>query len=173
MQTTDPILDAEYRRLAALGANFHGLSLLNHAKEIAQLIRSTKSSTILDYGCGRGDAYGGDYQLHRRWRVEMPTLYDPAFASHDRKPSGTFDGVICSDVLEHVPEELVDAVLLELFGYAERFVWMSVCCRPAKKHFENGQNMHVTVKPYDWWIRKVVPIAETRSHLTWKLTETE
>jgi hypothetical protein len=34
-------------------------------------------------------------------------------------------------------------------------VWASVCCRPAKKHFPDGVNMHVTVMPLDWWQERV------------------
>jgi hypothetical protein len=67
--------------------------------------------------------------------------------------------VICSDVLEHVPEQLVDNVIEELFGYARLFVWMSICCRQAKKHFPDGTNLHVTVQPEAWWIARIARYA--------------
>jgi len=60
--------------------------------------------------------------------------------------------VISSDVLEHVPEADVDEFVKTLFGYARGVVWASFCARPAKKHFpQNGENLHVTQRPYQWW----------------------
>jgi hypothetical protein len=151
--TIDPELNVKYAAMAAKGGNLRGLSLLLHEKPIRKLIRNTGSKSILDYGSGAGDAYTVK-SLHKLWGVDKPVLYDPAFPSHSEKPEGQFDGVICNDVMEHVPEYLVEAVIDELFAYATRFVFASVCCRPAAKKFADGQNLHVTVKPFAWWQEK-------------------
>lgn len=140
-----------YRTMASQGANLYGLSILKHSSIIGGLIHRTGSKTLLDYGCGAGMAYDPPYEVHRAWAVEKPTLFDPAFASHDVLPIEQFDGVLCSDVLEHVPVEDLDAMMEELFSLARNFVWASVCCRPAKKSFPDGTNLHVTVRPLDWW----------------------
>ncbi len=147
---------ALYRELAAGGKNFFGLSLLTRADEIGALIERTGARTILDYGSGRGDGYLPPHEVHKVWGVERPTLYDPAFPEHDvLPPAGVlFDGVICSDVLEHVPVREVDQVIDELFDFATKFVWCSYCSRPAKKLFPDGRNMHVTQKPPEWWERR-------------------
>ena len=138
--------------------------MVQYEKPIRKLIARTESKTILDYGCGMGHAYT-QQGLHKRWGVALPTLYDPAYEPYSIKPAGTFDGVICSDVLEHVPEKLVDAVIAELFDYADKFVWASVCCRPAKKLFPNGKNLHVTIQPFAWWQAKVTKASKGRLHL--------
>lgn len=39
------------------------------------------------------------------WRVDSITLYDPGYEPYSTLPVGDFDGVICTDVLEHCPEE--------------------------------------------------------------------
>ena len=78
------------------------------------------------------------------------TLYDLAFRRDDIPAGRQFDMVICSDVLEHVPEDEVDQLIERLFGYGRRGL-ASVCCRLAKKTFADGTNMHVTVQPYEWW----------------------
>lgn len=148
--TVDEKLVRKYRAMAAIGGNFRGLSVLAYVDQIAELIRQTGSQHILDYGAGRGDAYEEPFDLRAKWGVQV-TLYDPAFPTHEIKPVGNFHGVICSDVLEHIPVGNVEAVLEDLFDYAERFLWMSVCCRPAKKKFDDGKNMHVTVRPLKWW----------------------
>lgn len=145
----------QYRQMAADGTNFRGLSILQHKKRIAELVRSYGARNLLDYGAGAGDAYRSPHRLHRelglRW-FEV-TLYDPAFPTHNEKPLGKFDGVLCSDVLEHVPvdDDQLDELIRDLFGYARKFVWASVCCRPAKKTFADGTNVHVTLEPMAWW----------------------
>lgn len=165
-ETVDPDVAAWYQSKSSLGTQFRGLSVINHDREIHGLIRATGSVRLLDYGCGLGHQYT-EQQLHKRWGVPMPTLYDPGVAGLDTKPQGRFDGVICSDVLEHVPEELVDNVIAELFDYAERFLWASVCCRPAKKFFDpdtRTRNLHLTVQPQKWWVDRFFRAANGRRH---------
>lgn len=161
--TVDPELIAWYREQAATGMQFQGLSLLPYAKSVNKLIIATGATRLLDYGCGLGYQYSRA-KLHDFWRVPQPTLYDPAVAGLDTKPEGTFDGVICSDVLEHVPAELIGNVLRELFDYAEQFVWLSVCTRLAKKHFPDGRNLHVTCQPSSWWADRVRKFAKGRRY---------
>lgn len=147
-------LTAMYRHMAAQGSNFLGLSILDHKQAIEQLIIAVQAKTVLDYGSGRGDAYYPPYDLHINWGIERPTLYDPAFPEIDELPpaGAKFDLVICNDVLEHVSETSAPQLIESLFLYAERAVWASVCCRPAKKFFPDGTtNLHVTVKPITWW----------------------
>lgn len=171
--TIDASLVNKYRLMAAQGDNFRGLSILSHAPRIGELIAKTGSRTVLDYGSGRGDAYNSPHSIQSRWSNAVITLYDPAFDAHATKPERHFDGVICSDVLEHIPQRMVLTVLEELFTYADKFVWMSVCCRLAKKHFDDGRNMHVTVKPFAWW-KKMVDSVDRKSgkYLVVELVET-
>jgi hypothetical protein len=143
-----------YREMAADGANFHGLSILQHSKQIGKLIKECDAQTVLDFGAGRGDAYNSPHKVYRDWGLKrhQVTLYDPAFPKHDKLPSRKFDFVVCSDVLEHVPEADVDVFIHNLFKLAKHGVWASVCCRPAKKTFpQNGENLHVTLHPLQWW----------------------
>lgn len=148
----------QYREIFESGDGFQGLSIRAHAKYIAQLVAATKAETLLDYGCGMALAYkhlGKKRPVHKQWGGVMPVLYDPAYDPFSERPEGTFHGVICCDVLEHVPEEELTQFLADVFSYAERFVFFTVCCRPAKRVLPNGLNAHVTVKPYDWWTRQV------------------
>lgn len=144
-----------YREMAATGTNFTGLSLLTHKDQITKLIRKYGVKTILDYGCGRGDPYRGPYKVWKEWGVKWfdVWLFDPAFEAHGRPPpvGRKFDLVICSDVCEHVPEADVNEFVKTLFGYARGVVWASICTRPAKKSFSTGENLHVTIKPMQWW----------------------
>jgi hypothetical protein len=161
----------EYKRLAATGLWFRGTALKQHSADIKALIDKTESTTLLDWGCGAGMAYKSPSKIHKKWGVPKPTLYDPSFPEHDKRPEGTFHGVLCTDVLEHLPEGEVDALIKDLFDHAERFVFASVCCRPAGKVFSDGTNMHVTVKPYDWWYERFNHYGN-ESDADWRLKET-
>lgn len=148
-----------YREMAAGGASFRGLSILQHRKQIAKLARRIGARTLLDYGCGAGEAYSAPHKLHHDLLISRAkvTLYDPAFPKYAREPRGKFDLVLCSDVLEHVPEDQVDAFVENLFSHAEKAVWASVCCRAAKKCFPGTEvNLHVTIRDYAWWHAKFV-----------------
>lgn len=143
-----------YREMAAGGGNFHGLSVMQHSKQIAKIVKDHKIRSVLDYGSGRGDAYHSPHKIYRAWGLKRQDirLYDPSFPQHDKKPGRQFDLVLCSDVLEHIPEEDTFAFVHDLFDHAKVHVWASVCCRPAKKTFPTtGENLHVTVKPFQWW----------------------
>lgn len=163
----------EYRDMAALGGNFRGFSLLQHAAEIGDVVKRHRAVNLLDYGSGAGDAYRTPHKVHEAWglRRERIHLYDPSFKHIDAPlaPGAKFSGVICSDVLEHIPEENVDAFIDTLFSHATDFVWASVCCRPAKKLFADGTNMHVTIHPLEWWHEKFAALCEGQ---TFYLVET-
>jgi hypothetical protein len=164
-----------YKELADLGGNFWGDSIMQHEKVIYKLLRKTDSRTALDFGCGRGDPWKR-YSFQDKLRLDSIALYDPAFPKHDKLPDGTFDAVLCSDVLEHVPEDEVVDFVNRLFDYAEKMVWASVCCRPAKKKLPDGTNMHVTVRPIEWW-QDVFLHAQARANrkgkvIAFRLTET-
>lgn len=157
---------------------FPGKSLPPQAHHIGRLIRETGAADLLDYGCGKGqqyrywpyrDAEGNAYpNVQAYWGVAV-RCYDPAYAPHGALPEGRFDGVICTDVLEHVPEEDVPWVVDELFAYARRFVFANVACFPAGKRLPNGQNAHCTVKPVKWWRREFERAAARRPGVRYEL----
>lgn len=140
---------------------FTGESLAPECARIKRLIEKTGAQTMLDYGSGKGRQYGP--RLFRDgsgnqwpsvmdyWSVDEVVCYDPCYAPLSRLPEGKFDGVVCTDVLEHCPEQDMPWVVGELFGYAARFVYASIASFPARKRLPNGENAHCTIRPADWW----------------------
>jgi hypothetical protein len=174
-----------YRELAALYARMHvegearlgippektfrGSSLPRHVGRIKRLIDTTGARTILDYGSGKGMQYRphkvvveGKHVadgIAEYWDVDEVRCYDPGYKPYSALPEDKFDGVVCTDVLEHLPEEDLGWILDEIVGFAEKFVYLNVACFPAKKTLPNGENAHVTVREPDWWaalVQKVV-----------------
>lgn len=133
---------------------FPGIMALSHGKDIAELVKAHEAEDLLDYGCGKGHQYLNK-GLHQEWGGMMPTLYDPYCAAHSMRPHGTFDGVICTDVLEHVPEENILGTLRDLFGYADKFAFLVISTRLAGKCLPDGRNCHLTVQESQWWDARI------------------
>lgn len=133
---------------------FPGQQVKRYVVEIGNVINETNSKTLLDYGSGKARQYLVD-ATHLEWGVPIPVCYDPYYKPYSVKPLGKFDGVICTDVLEHVPESELDAVIKEIFNYADKFVFLVICTREAKKTLPDGRNAHLTVRPEEWWSAKI------------------
>jgi hypothetical protein len=157
---------------------FAGQSLPEQAPRIRQLIRRTGSRSILDYGAGKGMQYGLrrivddegiDYpDIRSYWGVEEIRCYDPGYPQFARLPGGSFDGVICTDVLEHCPEDDMPWILGELFAFARKFVYANVACFPARKRLPSGGNAHCTIKPVKWWGEQIAGAARGRPGLVYE-----
>ena len=147
-----------YRQMHAAG-HFPGHSTKKHSKAIKELIDKHGAKTLLDYGSGKGHQYY-IHKLHDEWGVEMPTLYDPAVPGIDAPPRGRFDGVICTDVLEHLAGSDLSLAIERCIARADKFVLFSICTRPAKKLLPDGRNAHITLESVDWWRGYVRAIAD-------------
>lgn len=158
---------------------FPGKSLLPQAVRIKRLIEATGASTILDYGSGKGRQYeprpiaddeGGVWpSMLDYWDVDEVVCYDPCYKPYSTLPSDVFDGVVCTDVLEHCPEEDMFWIVGELFAYARRFVYANVACYPASKRLPSGENAHCTIKPLEWWADIFQTVASQHREVTWEV----
>lgn len=158
---------------------FPGSSLAPHVTAIKKLIQASDGRTILDYGAGKGL----QYRPHRvmvegrhvadgiaeYWDVDELRCYDPGYAPFATLPEGRFDGVVCTDVLEHCPEEDLPWIVAELFGFAKRFVYANVACYPARKRLPDGENAHVTLRDPQWWRELFVRCAAAHDGVAWEL----
>lgn len=181
-------LQRQYRELHEKGEpflqlpadnTFPGKSLIPQAARIKRLIAGTGARLILDYGSGKGRQYEPlaltdeagqvwpgvvDY-----WDVDEVVCYDPCYAPYSALPEGEFDGVVCTDVLEHCPEEDMPWIVGELFRYATRFVFANVASYPARKRLPSGENAHCTIRPAGWWQQSFEQAALARPGVVWEV----
>jgi hypothetical protein len=153
--------DGDVRRGTPAEQTFDGKSLPRQAQRIKKLIQRTGAKALLDYGSGKGKQYlpAGIMEngvvrwnsMQEYWGVASIRCYDPGYPPQSALPEGRFDGVVCTDVLEHCPEDDMPWIVGELFGYARLFVFANVACYPAMKTLPNGENAHCTIRPVEYW----------------------
>ena len=158
---------------------FPGTSVFPQATRIKSLIRRTGACTLLDYGCGKGQQYearsieipvDGTYEtLQDYWDLDFIYCYDPAYSRFSKAPDFSVDGVICTDVLEHCPEDDLGWIVEELFSCADVFVFASVAGHPAKKILPNGENAHCTQKSPEWWKGIFESVGRKSPRVVWEL----
>ena len=150
---------------------FNGISLIYYIPDLMDVIlNKEKAKSILDYGCGKGKLYSStEYNtlnldkkgrrlkdsLPNLWQLDYYALYDPGYKEYSKLPKGKYDGVICTDVIEHIDENDCDWILDEIFSYGRKFVYVTIACYKALKTFDNGKNVHVNVQTPEYWKEKL------------------
>jgi hypothetical protein len=118
---------------------------------VSYLVKQGGKKSLLDYGCGKSVLMDSLY-------TNLPDIevvkYDPAIEQFSQKPTQKFDLVVCTDVMEHIPEEDVSDVLRDIFDYSESAFFV-ISTRPANAVLPDGQNAHATVKTPFWWQDKI------------------
>ena len=138
---------AEQKRLHADPRGYGGRGD-KWADQVVTIAAGVGAASVLDYGCGQGSLKRELERLNPRLRVSE---YDPAIPGKDGEPPFA-DLVVCTDVLEHVEEKFVDAVLMHLATLARRAVFVVVSTVPTEKTLSAGRQAHITLKPEKWWL---------------------
>lgn len=179
---------AQYKTLHSAGSaqrnlaaqeTYTGISLFPHVRRIRRLVELTAAREIMDYGAGKGLAYGvspldvpgvGKVDtLIDYWDVDFVHCYDPCYEPHSKLPAEQFDGVISTDVLEHCPEEDLPWIVDEIFSYARRFVYANIASYPAMMILPNGENAHITIQPIAWWQSLFTDVGAKHPHIHWQI----
>lgn len=109
--------------------------------------------SILDYGAGKG--------AFRRWMAAAaPHIdvreYDPAVPGISGPPRPA-DLVSCTDVLEHIEPECIDAVLGHMRSLTTRpGMFLAIALVPTDKKLPDGRGAHILVRDRAWWMDKLV-----------------
>ncbi len=138
---------------------FLGFSLEKWIVTIKKIIEIHKCETIIDFGCGKGFLYnkklkiGNEeyFSLSDFWKINNIYLYDPGVEEYSLYPQTKFDGLICTDVIEHIPESDILYFIDELFKLSKKFIFIVIATIPATKYFDDGKNIHLCLKNKEDW----------------------
>ena len=122
-------------------------------KKFEKWINYFNPSSIIDYGCGKGN-------LVNTFKQDFPNKviqgYDPAVEEFSKQPTTTFDMLISLDVLEHIEPDYIDSVLQNINNLIVKGCYLVIATGPAKNKLPDGRNAHLIQKEPDWWIDKIL-----------------
>jgi len=143
------LISVEYRDL---NAKLHrdnlayGVGGGRHAPTVLNLAKSLNSTSVLDYGCGKG--YLGRAMPYPIWE------YDPAVPGRDESPRPA-DLVVCLDVLEHIEPDKLTFVLDDLRRVTSKVGYFVIHTGPSGKTLADGRNAHLIQHPRAWWEKRL------------------
>jgi hypothetical protein len=121
---------------------FYGVGGGKHKDTILKLSEKLGTTSILDYGCGKGFL-----------AKELPFPiweYDPGIKGKDEAPRPA-DIVVCTDVLEHIEPDKILHVLADLKRCVRKVGYFTIHTGPARKQLPDGRNTHLLQKGKQWW----------------------
>ena len=119
-----------------------------HLESVRGVAQVFQVRSILDYGCGK-------QTLLEALRLPYARGYDPCIPGLDAEPAPA-DMVVCTDVLEHIEPECIDAVLDHLKALTKRVFFGTVSLQPAKKTLPDGRNTHLLLRNSKWWLTQFI-----------------
>ena len=112
-------------------STFLGYSLTKWILKIKEIIKINKCDSLLDFGCGKGFLYKNKFKINDQeyrnlldcWKLDDVYLYDPGVKEFSVYPVRKFDGLICTDVIEHIPENDILQFIDNLFKLSNKFIF--------------------------------------------------
>lgn len=147
----DELVSDEYRALLRAKhaeARNWGNTSWRYGQFIESFAKNIGAADVLDYGCGIGRLKS----MHERTLKIYE--YDPGVPGKDHlpKPAGL---VVCTDVLEHVEPDKLDAVLGHICTLTVNGAYLVISMRPAGHELPDGRNAHLIVEGSEWWLAKL------------------
>jgi len=140
---------------------------LRNVERFMKVIDPKPESTLVDVGCGGGVA-GLEFEklglrvwyldlvcnqlkpeIDKKRFIESPIWGDWKFPHSGQKWEYGF----CCDVMEHIPPEYTMLCLDRIIKNC-RVSWFQISLIPEGMGSAIGETLHLTVKPFDWWLMK-------------------
>lgn len=145
-------LIGDYERLHTTTADY-GATGYKALPFLLPHILALRPRSLIDYGCGRSDLAA---RLGRKAAIPAVAGYDPGVAELSQRPEEIFDLLVSVDVLEHVPDDELDAVIAEMAGMAREAI-IVIDTAPARTTLADGRNAHVSLHDREEWLRRLKP----------------
>lgn len=142
--------DIELYKELHINNSEYGNTGSRYTQRILNHILEYKPSSILDFGCGKGELAKELYQLG--FNVDE---YDPAIEGKEQIPNAHYDMLITTDVLEHLYEKEISTICEQFLSINPKTMFHVICTRLAGNLLPDGSNAHKTVKPIEWWNDKL------------------
>lgn len=122
-----------------------------------RVVRPAKDASIWDIGCGAGA--GTKALLTRGYKVSAFDLVDVAGnmpvstgAIWRNIPHFALDYCYCTDVMEHIPTELVGLSIEQILQRSRNGAFFSISFQPDNFGAFIEQTLHLTVRDFKWWV---------------------
>lgn len=160
----DDLTSAAYRaQITTLHASTRwGTDGATHVEAIDAYAAKLDAKTILDYGCGQNTLSDA---MAKRPVPRRVSGYDPGIPERMKMPKPC-DLVVCSDVLEHVEPEKLDAVLDHIWRLTGKGAYFSISVKPARAILPDGRNAHICLHEPEWWIERLKTVG-------WRIARSE
>jgi hypothetical protein len=147
-----------------------GGAVSSKVPQIYKYIVQEDCKSVLDYGSGNSDFKKTVENLYPDHDFKI-VEYEPSIPELNIDPEAC-DMTICVDVLEHVEPDKIDNVLSRIRDKTNKLCFLSICVVESYGQFDDGTNLHILVKPVEWWIEKlkekfdIINEVSTKFHLT-------
>lgn len=115
---------------------------------------------ILDIGCGRGpfarpfNYVGIDFseEAIKCAKAASPEADLRCMGISELPLNEEFDTIVCTDVMEHIPEKQVANILKKVQDQGAENIIFSICYKPTRQKDHEGNDPHITIKPSHEWV---------------------
>jgi len=144
------------------------------AAQFLEIARPKQGAAVLDFGAGTGRgaimlAMLGGLQVKMldfapnclddfvRQALDTQPLLSFAECNLVKPIKHTAEYGYCTDVMEHIPPDWVTTVLINILNAAQH-VFFQISCEPDSCGKLIGEELHLSVHPYSWWMERLQKI---------------
>lgn len=130
-------------------------------QDFRTLVKTTPDDIIIDFGCGTGRAAKALGAIGIDFVKAVET--DIEFHQHDLRKPVPIKGTVgfCTDVMEHIHPKDVKRVIRNIMGAVSK-CYFQICTVEDSFGETVGHPLHLTVKPFWWWAKRMQEIGMVR-----------